>query len=84
MLENIIKERLATLNPIELKIIDQSHLHKGHSANNGGGHFVIHISSLSFEGKSRMDRHRIIYQLMQDLIPQSIHALSIKAMSPND
>ena len=57
---------------------------KGHAGNNGGGHFTVAISSNEFTGKSLMERHRMVYQLMHDLIPEKIHALSIKAISPDD
>ena len=84
MIKKLIEERLLTLAPIELTVTDQSHLHQGHAGNNGGGHFTVAISSNEFTGKSLMERHRLVYQLMHDLIPEKIHALSIKAISPDD
>lgn len=80
MTANIIRDRLAFLNPTKLDIIDESYLHKGHAGNTGGGHFNLTVISEMFQNKSTMERHRIIYSALQDLIPKDIHALSIKAI----
>jgi len=82
MLQDLIKERLAFLEPSHLSLKDLSDLHKGHSGNSGGGHFNLEIRSSHFLGKSTIMRHRIIYDALKDLIPQKIHALSIKADLP--
>jgi BolA protein len=79
-----IKTRLQTLLPSELDIQDDSHLHAGHKGNGGGGHFTIKIISAEFNGRSQVARHRAIYQLMGDLIPKQIHALSIHAIAGNE
>ena len=59
-------------------------LHKGHSGNTGGSHFNINIVSDNFYGKSRMERHRMIYEALNDLFPNKIHALSIKASTKEE
>jgi BolA protein len=59
-------------------------LHAGHKGNGGGGHFNLKIVSATFNGKSQVARHRVIYQLMDDLIPEQIHALSIHAIASNE
>ena len=82
-MENIITERLSFLNPIKLDIVNESHLHQGHAGNNGGGHFNVLVKSPFFVGKTRMERHRMVYGALEDLIPETIHALSIKAEVPN-
>ena len=79
-----IKTRLTTLNPITLEIQDDSALHAGHKGNSGGGHFTVKIVSSQFSQKSQIMRHRLVYQLLTDLIPQQIHAISILAISPDD
>jgi BolA protein len=79
-----IKTRLQTLLPSELDIQDDSHLHAGHKGNGGGGHFTIKIISAEFNGRSQVARHRAIYQLMGDLIPKQIHALSIHAIASDE
>jgi len=80
MLQDLIKERLTFLEPTHLSIKDLSDLHKGHAGNTG--HFDLEITSSHFLGKSTIMRHRIIYEALKDLIPQKIHALSIKADLP--
>lgn len=79
-----IKSRLQSLTPSQLEIQDDSALHVGHKGNGGGGHYTLKIVSAEFNGKSHVARHRIIYQLMSDLIPHKIHALSIHAMASNE
>jgi BolA protein len=80
----LLDERLrAALAPEHLEIIDDSAAHAGHTgARDGGGHFNILIVSPAFAGKSRLQRHRLVYQAVQDLMPKDIHALSIKALDP--
>jgi len=73
-----IKKRLASLNPARLEIIDDSHMHQGHAGNSGGGHFTIIIKSDLLAKQNRIQSHRQIYGLLDDLIPQKIHALQIK------
>lgn len=79
-----IQQRLAILEPISIEIEDDSAAHAGHRGNAGGGHFNIKVVSSHFSQKSQIMRHRLIYQALNDLIPQQIHALSIVAISPND
>jgi len=79
-----IKSRLQTLAPSQLEIQDDSALHAGHKGNGGGGHFTLRIASAEFNGKSQVARHRVIYQLMGDLIPKQIHALSIHAIASDE
>ncbi|MDC0127087.1 BolA family transcriptional regulator [Methylophilaceae bacterium] len=84
MIKDEIKNRLAFLNSTLLILNDESKLHKGHSGNNGGSHFNIKIVSEKFSGKSRMERHRMIYEALGDLFPNTIHALSIKAITKEE
>ena len=79
-----IKSRLAMLEPEKLGIWDDSAAHAGHTGNAGGGHFSVTVVSSHFSGKSRIMRHQIIYQALQDLIPARIHALSIAAYAPDE
>lgn len=72
-----------TMNPEMLEIEDESHLHAGHTgARDGRGHFRVMIVSGAFEGKSRLSRHRLIYQALGGLMETEIHALSIQAFTP--
>jgi BolA protein len=79
-----IRTRLTVLVPSVLKIKDDSALHAGHGGNDGGGHFSLTIVSSQFCGKSQIIRHRSIYQLVADLIPHQIHALSIQAIASDE
>lgn len=83
-LPDLISQRLQSLQPSTLKIIDDSALHAGHQGNGGGGHFTLHITSSHFSGKSLIMRHRLIYQALGDLMPHKIHALSIHARAPDE
>jgi BolA protein len=81
-----IKARLEReLSPTYIDIIDESHLHAGHAgAASGAGHFNVTIVSDKFAGKSAIERHRMVYLAVNDLMPSEIHALSIQAQSPDD
>lgn len=79
-----IKQRLQIYEPTELSLEDQTASHAGHAGNQGGGHFELKIVSSHFSNKSQVMRHRMIYQVLNDLIPQRIHAISILAISPDD
>ncbi len=84
-LSDEIRARLAAaLQPTRLDIQDDSALHAGHAGNTGGGHFTLNIVSSHFSGKSQVMRHRVVYQALADLMPQRIHALSIRASAPDE
>jgi BolA protein len=70
--------------PESLDVIDESHLHEGHSGHRPGGetHFRIYIVSRAFEGKSRIERHRMINTTLSEELAGSVHALAIKAQAP--
>jgi BolA protein len=76
-----LKQRLLeTLQPSELDVLDESAAHAGHSGANGSGfgtHFRVRIASPLFEGKSRVARHRLVYDALQDFIDQGVHAIAI-------
>lgn len=82
----LIRSRIeAELNPVELDIIDESHLHAGHpGARDGRGHFRVRVVSERFHGQPRLARHRQIYAAMGELMQTDIHALNIEAISPNE
>lgn len=80
-----IRERMAVLEPLGLDIIDESHLHAGHAgARDGGGHFRLTIVSSRFAGRPTMERHRLVYDAVGDLMKRDIHALSIIAKAPDE
>jgi BolA protein len=66
-------------------IIDDSHKHAGHEgARSGGGHYTMHIVSAQFAGKPTLARHRMIYSALGDMMKHDIHALNIKAYTPEE
>lgn len=80
----LIQQRLTEqLTPSQLRVIDESHLHEGHqeAEASGGGHYFIEITSDQFEGKSQVERHRMIYAALGDAMGTEIHALSIQAQT---
>ena len=81
-----IRERLTKeLQPSSLDIVDESHLHAGHpGAASGAGHFAVNIVADVFSNKSLIERHRMVYQAVNDLMRTEIHALSIKALTPEE
>lgn len=79
-LEATITTRLASLEPLSLIIQNDSEAHIGHKgAENGAGHYTVQIVSAQFNDKSPIARHRMVYHLLADLIPEQIHAVCIKA-----
>ena len=82
----LIEERLRrALEPQALQINDDSAAHAGHAGvREGGSHFSVSIVSRHFTGKSLLQRHRLVYGALQDLLPGEIHALSIKTFSPEE
>ena len=75
---------LAALEPLQLVVRDDSHLHAGHAGAREGRHFSVQIVSPRFNGLSRLARHRLVYDSLHALIPRGIHALAIDARAPGD
>ena len=76
---DVIRERLAVLEPIELEVLNDSHLHAQHAGNrDGANHFTVTMRSAKFDGVSRVQRQRMIYELLEDLMPFPVHALALK------
>ncbi|PIQ85025.1 MAG: BolA family transcriptional regulator [Candidatus Omnitrophica bacterium CG11_big_fil_rev_8_21_14_0_20_45_26] len=70
-------------SPFHLSVIDDSAKHAGHTGvHEDSGHFTIVIVSHFFENRSLVERHRFIYQTVQSLMQERIHALAIKALTP--
>jgi BolA protein len=83
-------EMLARLNsalsPARVELTDDSEQHRGHGGYNPAGesHFSLAIESAAFAGKSRVERQRMIYVALGDLMDQRVHALSIRATAPGE
>ena len=75
----------ARFKPMELLVKDQSHLHAGHEgAKDGRGHFDITLVTEAFDGVNRIQRHRMVYDALQQLMTTDIHALRIKALTASE
>lgn len=84
-LRDWIEMRLRTeLAPAHLDVIDESHLHAGHSGARPGGetHYRLDIVSAAFEGKSRVERHRLVNGLLDHAFARGLHALAMRARTP--
>ena len=84
--DNITKKLSEAFAPISLDVTDESHLHEGHAGHRPGGetHFRIYIVSQAFEGKSRIDRQRMINTLLAAELAGSVHALAMKVLTPGE
>ncbi len=83
----IITEKLReAFIPESLEVQDESHLHEGHAGHRPGGetHFRVYIVSQAFQGKSRIERHRMINATLAGELAGSVHALAIHAKSPGE
>ena len=82
----MLRERLnRELRPVALEIIDESAKHAGHAgAASGGGHYIVTIVSPAFENKTPIQRHRLVYAAVGDIMHSEIHALSIQAKTPEE
>lgn len=72
-----------TLQPTALEVIDESAAHAGHAGANGSGwgtHFRVRIASQLFADKSRVARHRLVYDALQKYIDQGVHAIAIEIL----
>ena len=74
------------LGPSQIRLVDDSEKHRGHGGYNpvGESHFSLAIESPAFTGKSRVERQRMIYGALGDLMRERVHALSIRARAPGE
>ncbi len=81
----LIRQKLAVLDPERIEIVDESARHAGHEgAKSGGGHYFLTIVSREFSGKSTLIRHRLVYTVLKEMMHKDIHALSVKAYTPEE
>ena len=82
----IINKLREAFLPESLDVTDESHLHEGHAGHRPGGetHFRVYIVSPAFEGKSRVERHRMVNTTLEAELKGSVHALAIKAQAPGE
>jgi BolA family transcriptional regulator, general stress-responsive regulator len=84
--DHITKKLSEAFTPESLDVADESHLHEGHAGHRPGGetHFRVYIVSQAFEGKSRIDRHRMINTLLAAELAASVHALALHTYAPKE
>jgi BolA protein len=82
----MLKRLNSALSPEMIELTDDSEQHRGHGGYNPAGesHFSLRIESESFAGKSRVERQRMIYRALGDLMESRVHALSIRAIAPEE
>ena len=81
-----IQSRLeSAFAPARITVRDDSKNHVGHpGASSGAGHFAVRIESKTFKGRNQLQRHRMVYDALADLMPGEIHALMIETISPDE
>jgi BolA protein len=72
------------LMPRSLEIIDDSARHAGHAGARAGGHFRVTLVAEAFRGRSRLERHRLVYDAVAPLMQDGVHALNIVARTPDE
>ena len=74
------------LHPTRIELVDDSEQHRGHGGYNPAGesHFSLTIESDAFGGKSRVERQRMVYSALGDLMKERVHALTISARAPGE
>lgn len=76
----------SALSPTRIELVDDSEQHRGHGGYNPAGesHFSLRIESPAFVGKSRVERQRLVYAALGELMHERVHALSIRAEAPGE
>lgn len=82
--ESLAARLRAALDPTQLEVQDDSHLHAGHAGAREGGHFTLRLRSARFTGLSRLARHRLVYDSLGSLGALGVHALAIEARAPDE
>ena len=82
----MLKRLDSALAPTRVELTDDSEKHRGHGGYNPAGesHFSLEIVSPAFIGKSRVERQRMVYSALGDLMKERVHALSMKASAPEE
>ena len=84
--EGIARKLRGAFSPRQLEVVDESHKHAGHAGARPGGetHFRVRIVAAAFEGKGRLDRHRLINEALAEELAGPVHALSITALGTDE
>jgi BolA family transcriptional regulator, general stress-responsive regulator len=86
MEKRIVARLTEALNPVALEIVDESDRHAGHAGARAGGgtHYRVRIVSAQFERRSRVERHRLVYGLLDAEFADGLHALALVAKAPGE
>ena len=84
--DTITQKLTEAFAPRSLKVEDESHRHEGHAGHRPGGqtHFRVYIVSDAFKGKTRVQRHRMINEILAGELAGGVHALAIHAAAPGE
>jgi len=85
--EELITQKLRqAFAPVSLEVVNDSERHRGHEGSPGTGesHFTIKVVSDRFAGKSRVERHRMINEVLAEELKGRVHALAISALAPEE
>ena len=85
--EDQIREKLTlAFAPTALEVVNDSHRHAGHAGSPGTGesHFSINVVSAAFAGKTRLERHRMVNEVLAEELTGPVHALAISALAPEE
>jgi len=84
--DRITEKLTKTFAPERLDVVDESHQHAGHAGHRPGGetHYRVYIVSQAFQGKSRIERHRMINETLASELRGGVHALAIHASAPGE
>jgi BolA protein len=76
----------SSLSPSRIELVDESEQHRGHGGYNPSGesHFSLTIESPAFAGKSRVERQRMVYAALGDLMQGRVHALTMVVRAPDE
>lgn len=82
----MLRRLKSALSPARIELVDDSEKHRGHAGHNPSGesHFSLRIESAAFAGKSRVERQRMVYAAIGELMQERVHALSIRATAPGE
>jgi BolA family transcriptional regulator, general stress-responsive regulator len=82
----MLRRLKSALVPTRIQLVDDSEKHRGHGGYNPAGesHFSLTIESIAFAGKNRVERQRLVYAALGELMRERVHALSIKARAPGE
>ena len=86
MQKRIVARLTAALDPILLDVVDESDRHAGHAGAREGGstHYRVRVVSAKFDRRSRVERHRLVYDLLTAEFADGLHALALVAKAPGE